>query len=107
VRPVLAAEAGDIYRLPEHMRDAVEQQYRRDVQRVHGEDAGRFDDEYKSFIQVGGWLGVGQLPAGSCQPAHLYSSWVGVGHSVAMRCPLLSRGRGRPLQAHNAATCRV
>lgn len=58
VPPVLAAE-GDIYRLPEHMRDAVEQQYRRDVQRVHGEDAGRFDDEYKSFIQVGGWWGVG------------------------------------------------
>eukprot|EP00878_Enallax_costatus_P013961 GHUV01014600.1.p1 GENE.GHUV01014600.1~~GHUV01014600.1.p1 ORF type:complete len:396 (+),score=119.09 GHUV01014600.1:265-1452(+) len=43
------------YRLPEHLREAVERQYRKDVERVHGEEAGRFDDEYKSFIQVGGW----------------------------------------------------
>jgi hypothetical protein len=42
----------DTYRLPEHMRDAVEAQYRRDVARVHGQDAVGFDDEYKSFMQV-------------------------------------------------------
>lgn len=42
------------YRLPEHMREAVERQYRKDVERVHGEEAGRLDDEYKSFIQVRG-----------------------------------------------------
>lgn len=43
-----------MYRLPEHMREAVEEQYKRDVARVHGPEAGRFDDEYKSFIQVWG-----------------------------------------------------
>lgn len=47
------AGEGDMYRLPEHMRDAVEAQYKRDVARVHGEGAVRFDDEYKSFMQVG------------------------------------------------------
>jgi hypothetical protein len=41
-----------MYRLPEHMRDAVDAQYRRDVARVHGQDAVGFDDEYKSFMQV-------------------------------------------------------
>jgi hypothetical protein len=35
------------------MREAVEEQYRRDVARVHGEEMPRFDDEYKSFMQVG------------------------------------------------------
>jgi hypothetical protein len=35
------------------MREAVEEQYRRDVARVHGEEVPRFDDEYKSFMQVG------------------------------------------------------
>lgn len=49
-----AAGGGDVYRLPEHMREAVEEQYKRDVARVHGPEAGRFDDEYKSFIQVWG-----------------------------------------------------
>jgi hypothetical protein len=48
-----------VYRLPEHMRDAVEAQYRRDVARVHGGEAGRFDDEYKDFIKVCLWGGVG------------------------------------------------
>eukprot|EP00883_Tetradesmus_obliquus_P014405 jgi/Sobl393_1/7448/SZX73474.1 len=47
-----AAEADkEVYRLPEHMREAVEEQYRRDVARVHGEEMPRFDDEYKSFMQ--------------------------------------------------------
>lgn len=44
--------ADEPYRLPEHLREAVDRQYRKDVERVHGEEAGRFDDEYKSFIQV-------------------------------------------------------
>lgn len=44
--------ADEPYRLPEHLREAVERQYRRDVERVHGEEAGKLDDEYKSFIQV-------------------------------------------------------
>lgn len=46
------AGEGDVYRLPEHMREAVEAQYRRDVARVHGGEAGRFDDEYNDFIKV-------------------------------------------------------
>lgn len=50
--PWLCAGEGEPYQLPEHMRDAVEAQYRRDVARVHGEDAAKYDDEYKSFMQV-------------------------------------------------------
>jgi hypothetical protein len=49
-----AAADKEVYRLPEHMREAVEEQYRRDVARVHGEEMPRFDDEYKSFMQVTG-----------------------------------------------------
>lgn len=56
---------GDIYRLPDHMRDAVEAQYRRDVARVHGEGAVGFDDEYKSFMQVSLWQT--QFVAGAAQ----------------------------------------
>jgi len=52
-----SAAAEDVYKLPEHLREAVDAQYKRDVARVHGEDAGgAMDDEYKSFIQV--WLAV-------------------------------------------------
>ncbi|KAF6262591.1 hypothetical protein COO60DRAFT_1699170, partial [Scenedesmus sp. NREL 46B-D3] len=59
-----AAEADkEVYRLPEHMRDAVEEQYRRDVARVHGEEMPRFDDEYKSFMQeLGGEQPGPELP---------------------------------------------
>jgi hypothetical protein len=57
-----------MYRLPEHMRDAVEAQYKRDVARVHGEDAVRFDDEYKSFMQVGCRMW--------CSPGAAQHAWV-------------------------------
>lgn len=50
-----------MYRLPEHMREAVEAQYRRDVARVHGGEAGRFDDEYKDFIKVCGVYVCGRV----------------------------------------------
>lgn len=49
---LLLAEEGDVYRLPERVREAVEAQYKRDVARVHGGEPATFDDEYKSFIQV-------------------------------------------------------
>lgn len=58
-----------MYRLPERLRDAVDAQYRRDVARVHGEEAaagGRFDDEYKSFIQVLCWCCVCCVGMGRC-----------------------------------------
>eukprot|EP00879_Flechtneria_rotunda_P016793 GHRR01017577.1.p1 GENE.GHRR01017577.1~~GHRR01017577.1.p1 ORF type:complete len:505 (+),score=142.42 GHRR01017577.1:148-1662(+) len=59
-----------IYRLPGHLRDQVAAQYRRDVERVHGEEAGRFDDEYKSFIQeLGGEPPMADLgPRGPGRP---------------------------------------
>jgi hypothetical protein len=47
-----AAADKEVYRLPDHMREAVEEQYRRDVARVHGEEMPRFDDEYKDFMKV-------------------------------------------------------
>jgi hypothetical protein len=50
------ADAADAYRLPDAMAAAAEEQYRRDVARVHGGEGGAAEDEYKSFLQVGGWV---------------------------------------------------
>lgn len=52
---------GTPYRLPEHLRERVEQQYRRDVTAMHGPDepsAGQLESEYNSFIsELGGGNG--------------------------------------------------
>ncbi|GFR51314.1 hypothetical protein Agub_g13679, partial [Astrephomene gubernaculifera] len=47
-----AEEGTDLFRLPEHIKEKVEEQYRRDVVAVHGEAAGAsMEDEYKSFLR--------------------------------------------------------
>lgn len=46
-------EGGDaVYQLPEHLRERVQAQYRRDVERMNPDEAGKIEDEYKSFMQV-------------------------------------------------------
>ncbi|KAG2483464.1 hypothetical protein HYH03_017647 [Edaphochlamys debaryana] len=44
-------EAGDIFQLPEAMKEKVDEQYRRDIIAVHGEGAAAMEDEYKSFLK--------------------------------------------------------
>lgn len=51
----------EIYQLPDHIKQKVQEQYERDVARVSGEGVVKMEDEYKSFLRVGalGWAGLG------------------------------------------------
>ncbi|GLI61404.1 hypothetical protein VaNZ11_003623 [Volvox africanus] len=46
-----AEEGGELFKLPEHLKEKVEEQYRRDIIAVHGEGSASMEDEYKSFLR--------------------------------------------------------
>lgn len=53
----LDRDAGDLYQLPESVRSRMDAQYARDVAAQHpgDEEAGKMDQEYRSFIaELGG-----------------------------------------------------
>lgn len=48
-------QALEVYKLPEQMLGQVQEQYERDVARVHGQPIVSMDAEYKSFLaELGG-----------------------------------------------------
>jgi hypothetical protein len=48
-------QALEVYRLPEQMLGKVQEQYERDVARVHGQPLASSEAEYKSFLaELGG-----------------------------------------------------
>lgn len=56
-------KAMDLYKLPLHIQEKVDELYQKDVIRVRPEEAGKLDNEYKSFLmEVGG----GQAVEASC-----------------------------------------
>ncbi|CAD7702045.1 unnamed protein product [Ostreobium quekettii] len=52
-------KALDLYKLPTHIQEKVDEQYQKDVARVRPEEAGKLDNEYKSFLME---LGGGPQP---------------------------------------------
>ena len=61
-----AEEKGEVFQLPEHIKARVDEQYQRDVIAVHGEEAGRMENEYKTFLQeLGGEVPRPELEDGA------------------------------------------
>lgn len=56
---VLPPKALEVYKLPDQVASKVQEQYERDVARVHGGGVVSMDAEYKSFLQE---LGGGPPP---------------------------------------------
>ena len=47
--------ATDVYKLPDQVKQAADEQYKRDVARFTGEDPSKLDSEYQNFLdEVGG-----------------------------------------------------
>lgn len=59
VNTAACPQALEVYKLPEQMATKVQEQYERDVARVHGGGVVSMDAEYKSFLQE---LGGGPPP---------------------------------------------
>ncbi|GMH33986.1 hypothetical protein BSKO_01820 [Bryopsis sp. KO-2023] len=60
-------KAPDVYKLPTHIQQKVDELYQKDVVRVRPEEAGKLDNEYQSFLaEVGGGPNqeaiAGQIP---------------------------------------------
>ncbi|CAD7703519.1 unnamed protein product [Ostreobium quekettii] len=62
-------KAMDLYKLPTHIQEKVDEQYQKDVARVRPEEAGKLDNEYKSFLmELGGGPVVDPMGGGPWQP---------------------------------------